>query len=336
MDFSSSKNKKKEREKKLEKEKEKMLEIVKEGLEKEKMKTKEKLENEVMKENKDAKDNVKKIKNILSDKTPMDNNDFDVLFIVDATGSMSSYIKAAKEETQNIAQSLRQTYPEMMFKYGYIFYRDPIDSKSDIHETIDLTDNVNSIPDQISKIKADGGGDLPEDWVGAYKIANEKISWRNGIRIIIHLADAGAHGKLFTRNDKYPEEEKKLINELEKCVEKKIDIFGYVILEDSRNSFEECSKIYRNKGGSYEILNFFQNKKVNYTYEYRTDKCDFSKERYYDCDMEKDFDLNSIPRECGPLNEESKDFQNEVNMNFRMNAVKNIEDRMRRREEEFK
>ena len=121
MDFSSSKNKKKEREKKLEKEKEKMLEIVKEGLEKEKMKTKEKLENEVMKENKDAKDNVKKIKNILSDKTPMGNNDFDVLFIVDATGSMSSYIKAAKEETQNIAQSLRQTYPEMVFKYGYIF-----------------------------------------------------------------------------------------------------------------------------------------------------------------------------------------------------------------------
>jgi hypothetical protein len=33
--------------------------------------------------------------------------------------------------------------------------------------------------------------------------------------------------------------------------------------------------------------------------------------------------------------DESEDFQNEVNMNFRMNAVKNIEDIMNKREEEF-
>jgi len=42
-----------------------------------------------------------------------------------------------------------------------------------------------------------GGGDEPEDWVGAYKLVNEKISWRNGNKLIIHLADAGVHGKLF-------------------------------------------------------------------------------------------------------------------------------------------
>ena len=227
-------------------------------------------------------------------------------------GSMGNYIKAAKEETQNISQDLRQTYPEMMFKYGYVFYRDPIDSKNDIHEIIDLTDNVNSIPEQISKIKADGGGDEPEDWVGAYKIANEKICWRNGIRIIIHLGDAGAHGKLFTNYDKYPEEEEKLITELEKCLKKNIDIFGYVILEGSRNSFEQCSKIYRSKGGSYEIINFFQNQ--NYTSrDSRDDKCEMRRRVF--------------------RSEEREDFQSEVNMNFRMNAVRNVGDRMKRRKE---
>ena len=225
---------------------------------------------------------------------------------------MGNYIKAAKEETQNISQDLRQTYPEMMFKYGYVFYRDPIDSKNDIHEIIDLTDNVNSIPEQISKIKADGGGDEPEDWVGEYKIANEKISWRNGIRIIIHLADAGAHGKLFSNYDKYPEEEEKLIIELEKCLKKNIDIFGYVILEGSRNSFEQCSKIYRSKGGSYEIINFFQNQ--NYTSrDSRDDKCEMRRRVF--------------------RSEEREDFQSEVNMNFRMNAVRNVGDRMKRRKE---
>ena len=202
------------------------------------------------------KKNMKKIKNIISDETSKENNDFDILFLVDATGSMSSYITAAKEETKNISDELMKLYPEKMFKYGYIFYRDPIDSKSDEHEVIDLTDDVNSFPEKIGKIRAYGGGDIPEDWVGAYKLANEKISWRNGIKVIMHLADAGAHGKLFTLNDKYPEEEAKLITELEKCAEKKIKIFGYVIDDKSQNSFNECSKIYRSKGGSYEILKF--------------------------------------------------------------------------------
>ena len=204
---------------------------------------------------KDKKD-LKKIKNILSDDINNGNNDFDIVFLVDATGSMSSYIIAAKEETKNIADELRKLYPEKMFQYGYIFYRDPIDSKTDTHDVIDLTDNVNSLPEQINAISATGGGDMPEDWVGAYKLANEKISWRNGIKVIIHLADAGAHGKLFTKSDKYPEEEEKLIYELDRCAEKGIKIFGYVIEDDAQNSFNECANIYRKKGGSYEILQF--------------------------------------------------------------------------------
>ena len=165
---------------------------------------------------------------------------FDLLFLIDATGSMSSYIRAAKEESENISTELRNSYPEYNFQYGYIFYRDPIDSKGDIHETINLTDNVNSLPAQIKAIRAYGGGDLAEDWVGAYKLANEKISWRNGIKTIIHLADAGAHGNEFTLSDKYPEESQKLKDELLKCSQNKINIFGYVIREDARNFKCHC------------------------------------------------------------------------------------------------
>ena len=210
-----------------------------------------------MKKSAEGKDNMKKIKNILSDMSSKnDNKDFDVLFLVDATGSMETYIISAKEETLNISKELRKLYPDRNFKYGYIFYRDPIDSKSDIHEVIDLTDNVNSIPEKIAKIRAEGGGDLPEDWAGAYKLVNEKISWREGEKVIIHLTDAGAHGKLFTLSDNYPNEEKKLILELEKCALKKINIFGFVIENDALNSFNQCAKIYRNKGGFFEVSDF--------------------------------------------------------------------------------
>ena len=37
---------------------------------------------------------------------------------------------------------------------------------------------------------------------------------------------------------------------------KKIDIFGYVIAENSRKSFKECSKFYRNKGSHMKYLIF--------------------------------------------------------------------------------
>ncbi len=198
----------------------------------------------------------KNIKKVINYDIVENSKNFDVSYLIDATGSMSSYITAAKEETKNIASQLKNIYPDMKFKYGYIFYRDPIDSKSDIHEIIDLTDDINSLSEKIGKIEAMGGGDLPEDWVGAYKLANEKINWRNGNKVIIHLTDAGAHGKLFTPNDNYPEEEKKLIDEIEKCAKKKINIFGYIIQEPSRNTFEELAKIFRKKGGSFEIFDF--------------------------------------------------------------------------------
>ena len=57
-------------------------------------------------------------------------------------------------------------------------------------------------------------------------------------------------------NTGIPEEEEKLIYELDRCAEKGIKIFGYVIKDDAQNSFNECANIYRKKGGSYEILQF--------------------------------------------------------------------------------
>ena len=119
-------------------------------------------------------DNMSKINKSIKENNGI--KEFDLLFLIDATGSMGDYIRAAKEESENISTKLRTSHPEYNFQYGYVFYRDPIDSKSDIHEVIDLTDNVNSLPEKIGKIKAQGGGDVPEDWVGAFKLANENIS----------------------------------------------------------------------------------------------------------------------------------------------------------------
>ena len=199
--------------------------------------------------------NLDKIGKMLSDAGKSKLKEFDIVFVIDATGSMDSYIEAAKCTAKDISITLRLKFPDTNFQYGYVFYRDPIDSPGDFHEIINLTDNVNSLPEQIGKIFAQGGGDMPEDWAGAYKKVNEEIKWRNGTKVIFHLADAGAHGKLFTFSDKYPDEEQKLINELNICCEQKVKIFGFVIKEDARNTFEKCKEIYLKKGGIYEIYN---------------------------------------------------------------------------------
>ena len=269
-----------------------------------------------------AKDeNLAKINNSIKENN--DIKEFDLLFLIDATGSMGDYIRAAKEESENISTQLRNSYPEYNFQYGYIFYRDPIDSKSDIHEIISLTDNVNSLPEKIGKIKAEGGGDLPEDWVGAFKLANENINWRKGIKTIMHLADAGAHGKEFTLSDKYPEESLKLKNELMKCAKNNIKIFGYIITEDARNSFNKCQELYKSYGGSYEICEFPRKKRKEYEH--------YERERHEekrDCYEEEDLDECICYKECYEDRDEDRnelrDEDDDLNVEFRERVIDNV------------
>ncbi len=283
-------------------------------------------------------ENITKINNSI--KGNNDIKEFDLLFLIDATGSMGDYIRAAKEESENISSQLRTLYPEYNFQYGYIFYRDPIDSKSDIHEIINLTDNVNSLPEKISKIKAEGGGDLPEDWVGAFKLANESINWRKGIKTIMHLADAGAHGKEFTLSDKYPEESSKLKNELMKCAKSNIKIFGYIITEDARSSFNKCQELYKSYGGNYEICEFPKKKnRAHKSYDKRKkyrkkmddshsdsddDKDeleDYSYEERDCCDEDMDYDIDEFREE---KEDEDEDEDNGLNLEFRTKVIDNV------------
>ena len=99
-------------------------------------------------------------------------------------------------------------------------------------------------------------------------MALNKMGWRdNGIKLIIHIADAGAHGKEFSKGDKYNEEGPKLISLIEKCAQNNINIIGFRIGEYPRQSFEKISEIYDNykisnkdKGQFIEIYEFDRGK----------------------------------------------------------------------------
>ena len=84
------------------------------------------------------------------------------------------------------------------------------------------------------------------------------------LKVINHLTDSDAHGKEFTIYDNYPLEGEKLKAELLKFCKNNINIFGFVLTEDSRNSFEQCQNYYKGNGGSYEIYDFEIDKKHNF------------------------------------------------------------------------
>ena len=191
-----------------------------------------------------------------------ENKDFDILYMIDGTGSMKSYIEAAKTKCIEISEELEKTYREKLnFKYGVIFYRDPIDEQTDRHEPYPL-DYINIVREKIEPVKAYGGGDGPEDWVGAFKIALDSniIKWREGIKLIIHIADAPAHGDEFAGKINYTDEGPKLIEKIRECVERDIKIFGLFIGKSAENSFLKCKEYYdnydRENKGLYRVVNF--------------------------------------------------------------------------------
>ena len=179
------------------------------------------------------------------------NKDFDIIYLIDATGSMGEQIKAAKNQVINILNELKSKYPSYDFNFWAIFYRDKIDSPIDKNEFFPLTDNIENLKRSISEIKANGGKDLPEDWVWGYKTAVEEVGWRNGTKLIIHIADAGAHGVEFSKGDRHPDEGPKLHKYIKRCVEKDIKIIGFKINRsyDKYNtvdtSFKKIVEIYK-------------------------------------------------------------------------------------------
>ena len=103
---------------------------------------------------------------------------------------------------------------------------------------------MESLKNKLSKIRPYGGGDIPSNWVEGYKMTLNNMNWRNGIKLIIHIASVGAHGKEFKRGYKYPEEGPKLEKFIKECVDKNINIIGLKIDNKTSQSFKKISEIY--------------------------------------------------------------------------------------------
>lgn len=126
----------------------------------------------------------------------------DLAFLLDCTGSMSSYIEATKESIKNIVRRVSRTNQGLKLRIAVVGYRDISDSNR--FEMLDFTTCTKTFEEFVGHLKANGGGDAPEDIAGAFQKANS-LSWTQTSRVTFLIADAPCHGSEFHRfDDSYP------------------------------------------------------------------------------------------------------------------------------------
>lgn len=172
----------------------------------------------------------------------------DLMFIMDCTGSMSSWISKCQEELLNIINNIKESYPDSKVNIGFVGYRDHSDGENRliIHE---FTENAQEIKDFITKVKAFGGGDLPEDVVGGLDSAL-KQNWTSKAKYAILVADAPCHGKKYhdVYGDSYPNGcPKKLVleNIIMEYAERDIILSAISINDSTEKMYKIMSNTYQ-------------------------------------------------------------------------------------------
>lgn len=116
----------------------------------------------------------------------------DILFILDATGSMADEIQQLKDNLYSIHTRIMNSLVDVPIRFGLVSYRDRGDTY--VTKVEQFTDDLNEFQNILDKIEAGGGGDFPEDIQSALDDAIHKMKWNSdAIKLSFLVADAPPH-----------------------------------------------------------------------------------------------------------------------------------------------
>lgn len=116
----------------------------------------------------------------------------DLVFLIDATGSMGDEIAKLKHSMRAMAQQIAQLPGQPDICYGLVAYRDRGDAY--VTRTHDFTDDLGAFQQQLANVQAHGGGDTPEALNEALHEVVHGLSWRQqAARMVVLVADAPPH-----------------------------------------------------------------------------------------------------------------------------------------------
>ena len=121
----------------------------------------------------------------------------DLLFIMDITNSMDYYLDEAKNGILAMIKKIQIECPGSEIFLGFIGYKDFNDLDfGEEYINLEFTTDYEKIKNNISFLKAEGGGDIPEDLCGAFDLAKNK-NWSGKTRFAILVTDSPCHGKKY-------------------------------------------------------------------------------------------------------------------------------------------
>jgi Mg-chelatase subunit ChlD len=117
----------------------------------------------------------------------------DLVFLIDATGSMGDEIDKLKASLRTIVSDIAQLPSQPDLCLGMVAYRDKGDAF--LLRSHDFTNDVNAFQGVLNALQAAGGGDTPEAMNEALHDAVHNLSWRGqgATRLMVLLADAPPH-----------------------------------------------------------------------------------------------------------------------------------------------
>jgi hypothetical protein len=204
--------------------------------------------------------NIKQTRN--GNKT-VSGDDLDLVLICDCTGSMGSWMKRAKETLHDIIKNVLNAHEGLTIRISFVGYRDFCDGARQF-AILNFTENVQSVKDFIDKEPATGGGDMPEDVVGAY-IKVTELDWQAETRIAFHICDAPAHGRQYHNDqtvwDNYPNGNpsgKSLEEMMRKMKELNVNLTFIKLTVHTDKMFEKMSHAYNDSKFKLELTDMDQ------------------------------------------------------------------------------
>ncbi|MEO7911730.1 MAG: vWA domain-containing protein [Roseiflexaceae bacterium] len=116
----------------------------------------------------------------------------DVLFLLDATGSMGDEIAQIQQTIVSIAERIDQIQPRPELRFALVAYRDRGDDY--VTRVDDFTTDVIAFQQRLLSTRADGGGDEPESLNEGLHAAIQRVGWADdAVRLSFLVADAPPH-----------------------------------------------------------------------------------------------------------------------------------------------
>ena len=151
-----------------------------------------------------------KVKNLRKDADEIiKQSRLNLLFIMDITNSMDSYLNQAKNGILDMIKEIQTNCAGIEIYLGFIGYKDFSDLDfGEEYINLEFTKDYENIKKNIEFAEAEGGGDTPEDLCGALSLALNK-NWSGKSRFAILVTDSPCHGEKYhdlkgEQGDNYP------------------------------------------------------------------------------------------------------------------------------------